>query len=289
MAISYALITGVSSGIGYAAAKHFIANGWKVIATVRTEDDRRRLKETYGSNLELYIADVTDSATLQSVARDVQKRLSQENSSLDAVICNAGVCYASPLITMPIEELDRLYRINVRGVLATLQAFFPLLELNAVRRIGQKRVRIILLSSVSGRFSYPFLGAYAASKYALEALGDSLRCEMRIYPVDVVLIEPGPIQTPLWEKVHQEGDASQYVQTPWSESIARLKKVTQKCEAEGLPASAVAQLIFKVTIKGRPKARYVIGASWLTGFFIRYFPTRWVDWVVCTSLGLKRK
>lgn len=287
MTHSYALITGASSGIGYATVAHFRAAGWKIIATVRTPSDVIRLTTDFGPDISPIIADVTDEKSLKAAADKVRALLS--SGSLDAIICNAGVAYAAPLMCLPLDRLDALYQINVRGVLATLQSFFPLLQLDRVKRKGQKNVRIILLSSVSGRFAYPFLGAYAASKYALEAIGDSLRREMRPYPVDVVLIEPGPIQTPFWNKVDKTTDLSQYSDTLWKKPLARFRDFALHSEAKGLSSEAVAQLIFKATTAQKPKARYTIGASYITGFFIRFFPTSWVDRLVCAALGLQRK
>ncbi len=287
MTHSYALITGASSGIGYATVALFRAAGWKVIATVRTTSDVMRLTADFGPDVSPIIADVTDEKSLKAAADKVCALVS--SGSLDAIICNAGVAYAAPLMCLPLDRLDALYQINVRGVLATLQSFFPLMQLDKVKRRGQKNIRIILLSSVSGRFSYPFLGAYAASKYALEAIGDSLRREMRPYPVDVVLIEPGPIQTPLWGKVAKASDISQCSDTAWKKPLERFRDFAQQCETQGLSSESVARLILKTTMARKPKARYVIGASLLSGFAIRFLPTSWIDWGVCAALGLKKK
>jgi NAD(P)-dependent dehydrogenase (short-subunit alcohol dehydrogenase family) len=280
----YCVVTGASTGIGYASASAFISAGWSVFSIVRNLSDAELLKSSFGMNLVPIIADVTDEESLRQAARFIKNLLKEE--ALDCIICNAGIAFSAPLMLMPLSQLDQLYAVNVRGVLATIQCFFPLLRLSD----SPQRSRVFLVSSVSGRFSYPFLGAYSASKYALEALGDALRREMNPSSIDVVLIEPGPIKTPLWKKADSAYTPSTAKGTVWEKPIEYFRDFVKDCESRGLCSDAVAALILKVaTSQKKPRARYVIGASRLAQFFNFCLSTSWIDWLVCRALGLNKK
>jgi NAD(P)-dependent dehydrogenase (short-subunit alcohol dehydrogenase family) len=183
------LITGTSTGIGQACAARFATLGWRVFAGVRKDEDARSLEEEIGPAVSPVLLDVTDADSINATAGLIESETGDRG--LDALVNNAGIVAAGPLEYLPIPELRKQLEVNVVGQLAVTQAVLPLLR----RATG----RIIMISSISGRVSLPMAGAYGASKFALEALSDALRLELRHWGMHVVLIEPGRIETPIWK------------------------------------------------------------------------------------------
>jgi NAD(P)-dependent dehydrogenase (short-subunit alcohol dehydrogenase family) len=182
-------VTGASKGIGEATVLRLVACGRPVYAGVRSEADAQRWRRYAGNGVTPLRFDVTDPAAIAAAADAV--RHERGEAGLAGLVNNAGVALAGPLEFLPIAVLRRQLEINVIGQVAVTQAFLPL-----IRRAGG---RIIFISSVSGRSALPFTGAYAASKHALEAAADALRVELRPWRLRVVLVEPGVIETPIWQ------------------------------------------------------------------------------------------
>ena len=176
------LVTGASSGIGLASALRLAGAGWRVYGGVRTAADADALRQHGIEPVEL---DVTDAAQIDAATAAV-------GPELDGLVDNAGIAVAAPLELVPLDELRRQLEVNVVGQIAVLQAVLP-----ALRRA---RGRVVLMGSIGGRSALPFLGPYAASKHALEALADSLRVELRPFGLAVSIVEPGSIATPIWRK-----------------------------------------------------------------------------------------
>ncbi len=186
------LITGVSSGIGYGAAKEFASHGYQVFGSVRKQEDAKRLKAELGSNFMPLFFDVTDSKALRHAAQQVQSIVG--NRGLTGLINNAGIATSGPLIHQPLDEIRWQFEVNVIGLIAVTQAFLPLLK--ARRSPASKTSRIINISSVGGKIASPFIGAYAGSKYAIEGMSHSLRRELQLHDIDVIIIGPGAVKTP---------------------------------------------------------------------------------------------
>ena len=185
------VITGVSTGIGYAATAVFIQRGYHVFGSVRKAADAKRLQAEMGAQFTPLLFDVTDKVGVQTAVSQVRAALGEKN--LTALINNAGIVTPGPLMHMPSDSFRQQFQVNLFGLFDVTQAFLPLL--GARKHNAGLPGRIINISSVSGKIAYPFMGAYAASKHALEAYSDSLRRELMLYGIDVILIQPGTTRT----------------------------------------------------------------------------------------------
>lgn len=280
------LVTGVSTGIGEAIAADLVKRGWRVFGTVRRMDDAERLDAELGAAFTPLIADVTDPASLAAAAAEVAGALG--GASLDGLVCNAGISLPGPLLNQPLDELDRQWKVNVLGAVATVQAFAPLLGAEA--GFAGKPGRIVMMSSVSGRLAWPFVGGYAASKHALEAVSHALRRELMPFGVDVVIVGPGPVATPIWEKSSAAIDRGRYQATVYGPIIEGFEKEVLERAKDALPAQAIANVVFEALSAEKPKARYAVTASWLTNWLIPLIlPHRLLDRIAAKRLGLERK
>lgn len=185
-----ALVTGASTGIGYAAALRLDADGWQVFAGVRRESDGEALRKAGSERLEPLILDVTEPEQIAAAAKRVGEKVG--SGGLDGLVNNAGIVLGGPVETLEISDLRRQLETNVIGQVAVTKALLPM--------IRAARGRVVFVGSVNGRMSLPYLSPYSASKHAIEAIGDSLRGEMHPFGVKVSIIEPGAIETPMREK-----------------------------------------------------------------------------------------
>lgn len=190
------LITGSSTGIGQACALEFHRRGFQVFAGVRREQDGQRLWEQTSDRLVPVLIDVTDAESIANTAAMIREATGEKG--LVGLVNNAGITVAFPLEFIPLEELRRQLEVNVVGHVAVTQAMLPMLR--------TARGRIVNVSSISGRIAAPYVGPYAASKHALEAISDSLRIELRNFGIHVALIEPGDVDTPIWQKSRAAAD-----------------------------------------------------------------------------------
>ena len=190
------LITGVSTGIGYDLAKVFLSSGYKVYGSVRKQEDADRLASQLKENFQAVIFDVTDFSEVDKAAKRLEAEIGEEG--LAGLVNNAGIAVAGPFIDLSIEDFKHQFDVNVFGMIKVTQSFLPLL--GARPDHSSLPGKIVQISSVSGRMGMPFVSAYVGSKYALEGISESMRKELLLYGIDVVLIEPGPIKTPIWRK-----------------------------------------------------------------------------------------
>ena len=224
-----ALVTGASSGIGEACARRLAGAGWRVLAGVRR----------------------AGSAPLgtEEVLLDVTEPVAVEVDRLDGLVNNAGIAVAGPLEFLPLDELRRQLEVNVVGQLRVTQAVLP-----ALRRA---RGRVVNVGSISGRSALPFLGAYAMSKFALEALTDSLRVELEPWGIRVVVVEPGTIRTPIWTR--ERPDPPPEAAPLYGERIEAFRRAAVSRGAQGAPPDAVAAVVEHALTAERPRARYLVG------------------------------
>jgi NAD(P)-dependent dehydrogenase (short-subunit alcohol dehydrogenase family) len=245
------LITGASTGIGRATALGLAASGWTVLAGVRKAADGEALRDAGGERVLPLELDVTDRAQIERATARVSEIAPD---GLDALVNNAGIGFGGPLELIPAEDLRSQFEVNVIGPVALTQALLP-----ALRRA---RGRIVFVSSVGGRVAMGFTAPYAASKHAIEAIGDALRVELRSSNVQVALVEPGSVATPIWDKSRAQGDGlsvpaeltAQYGHVP-----AAMNKVLEDTERRGIPPEQVAATIERALTARRMKARYLIG------------------------------
>jgi NAD(P)-dependent dehydrogenase (short-subunit alcohol dehydrogenase family) len=276
------VITGVSTGIGLAAAHAALAAGFEVFGSVRNEADAARLKAEMPSGFHPLIFDVTDSEAIGKAAQEVGQALN--GRILDGLIQNAGIAVAGPLLHIPMNEIRKQFEVNVFSVIAIAQAFAPLLGADRSRK--GKPGKIIHISSVAGKNGAPFVGAYAASKHALEGLSESMRRELMLHGIDVVIVGPGAVQTPIWGKAEVEP----YLDTPYAESLKLTHRYMLDLAAKGFPAERCAELLVEILLNPNPAVRYALVPQPLTNWWLpRMLPKRWLDRIIASRLGLKRQ
>lgn len=258
------LITGASSGIGEACALRLSRSGWRVFAGVR------RTGDAPAGTTEVLL-DLTDPTSIAAAVEQV--------AELDALVNNAGIAIAVPLEFLPLAELRTQLEVNVIGQVAVTQAFLP--------HLHRARGRIVNVGSIAGRSALPFLGAYAASKFALEALTDSLRVELRPAGIEVVVVEPGSVVTPIWRKGAELADEIASG-APSSElygaRMDRFRKVAARRGAGGIPADRVARVVERALTARRPLTRYVVGRDARIRAAIERLPDRLRDRVLARVL-----
>jgi NAD(P)-dependent dehydrogenase (short-subunit alcohol dehydrogenase family) len=278
------VVTGSSTGIGHGAAKELIARGFRVFGSVRKAADGERLKAEFGANFVPLLFDVTDEAAIARAAAEVRMALNGE--TLAGLVNNAGIAVAGPLLHLPLEDFRTQIEVNLTGQLAVTQAFAS--QLGADRALKGEPGRIVMISSVGGRNGSPFVGAYNASKFALEGLSEALRRELMLYGIDVIIIGPGAIATPIWEKA-DEVDVSRYANTDYAQPLDAVKKYMLELGRKGLKPEAVGALIADALTLPNRKVRYAIVPSWFENLMMGILPKRRVDKIIAKRLGLERR
>ncbi|BCW90245.1 hypothetical protein sos41_34130 [Alphaproteobacteria bacterium SO-S41] len=278
------VVTGSSTGIGHAAAKELIARGFRVFGSVRKIADGTRLAAEFGANFVPLLFDVTDEAAIARAAADVRTALNGE--ILAGLVNNAGIAVAGPLLHLPIAEFRTQIEVNLTGQLAVTQAFAS--QLGADRALKGDPGRIVMISSVGGKNGSPFLGPYNASKFGLEGLSESLRRELLLYGIDVIIIGPGAIATPIWEKA-DEVDVSRYANTDYAKALDAVKTYMLEIGRKGLKPEAVGKLIADALMLSGRKVRYAIVPSWIENVMMRVLPKRRLDKIIGKRLGLLPK
>ncbi|HEY2571549.1 MAG TPA: SDR family oxidoreductase [Solirubrobacteraceae bacterium] len=258
------LITGASTGIGEATALRLAGAGWTVLAGVRSQEDGARLAAKSSSGrIEPVTLDVTDFEQIRQVAGRVSELGAAGESSpgrLDALVNNAGIGYGGPLELLHPDDLRKQFDVNVLGQVAVTQALLP--ALRAAHTQPGTGGRIVFMSSVGGRVAMAFTAPYAASKHAIEALGDALRVELASSNVQVALVEPGSVATPIWDKARETGDqvvVPPQLQKEYGKVPAAMDKALKDTAKRGVPAEQVAQTIERALTSRRMKSRYVVG------------------------------
>lgn len=277
------VITGASTGIGWSAAKILIDKGYRVYGSVRKQADAERLTKELGANFIPLLFDVTDEAAVHAAAKQVRESLNGE--TLFGLVNNAGVAVGAPMLHYEIDEFRMQLEVNVIGQLITTQAFAPLLGTD--RSLNGSPGRIVNISSVSGRNGSPLMGAYAASKHALEGMSESLRREMMLYGIDVIIVAPGPIATPIWDKAEQV-DLNRYQLTDFFDAGKKLQKYVVKNGRNGLPAERVGEVIFQALTIGNPRVRYTITPNPFSTWMMSILPKRFVDNLIAKNLGFRK-
>ncbi|MGB3179778.1 MAG: SDR family NAD(P)-dependent oxidoreductase [Cyclobacteriaceae bacterium] len=248
------VITGVSTGIGRALAEVFCGRGYRVFGSVRNLKDSEPLTKVYADKFFPLVFDVQDDEAIEQAADLVAEQLAGRR--LEGLINNAGIAIGGPLEHQPLEEIRRHFEINVMGVLKTTRAFLPMLGTDS-SYIGSPG-RIVNVSSVSGKLADPFVGAYAGSKHALEAMSASWRQELKVYGIKLILIGPGAVRTPIWDKGI---DASKYTGTSYESALRKAATFAVKNGQEGWEPAYLARKIYRVFTKRRPGRRYAFVAN----------------------------
>lgn len=269
--MKYALITGVSTGIGYESLKAMIATGYHVYGSVRKSADAERLKGEFSDLFTPLIFDVTDQEAVDRAAQLVTQQIG--DSGLSCLINNSGIAIGGPLQHQPMKDFESQFQVNVIGLMRVTKAFLPLLGARDNHSI--EAGRIINISSVAGKFAQPFVGAYVSTKHAVEGLSHSLRRELLMYGIKVIIVGPGAVKTPIWDKGI---NMDPYRDTAYGKILDRFAKAARKGGEEGLDASYLGTKIAEIAEKPNPKLRYAFVPNSFTNWTIpRLLPDRWVD------------
>ncbi len=266
------LITGASKGIGRATARRLAGAGFRVFAGVRRVEDREALEQD-AEQITAVMLDVTDRASIENAAR----RIGNETETLAGLVNNAGVVVAGPLEALPLDEIRHQFEVNVFGVIAVTNAMLPLL------RAGSGR--IINVSSINGRIVTPFVTPYGASKFALEAISDGMRLELRPWRIPVSVIQPGAVATSIWatSTARVQGNAQRFdptLQKRYARVIEAIKRRGNRAPKHAIEPDRVASVIHRALTARRPRTRYLVGLDARIGAVFAAFPDRLTDYVL---------
>ena len=275
------VITGASTGIGWASAKLLLDRGFRVFGSVRRQADAERLKGEFGANFTPLIFDVTDEAAVLAAAREVRNALGGE--ALAGLVNNAGIAVSGPVLELAVDEFRRQMEVNFIGPIIATQAFGPLLGSDP--QLKGPKGRIVMISSVSGKHGNPLTSAYAASKHALEGLSESLRRELMLFGIDVIVIAPGAVKTPIWSKA-EEVDIAAYRNSPYFPALQKIRVFMQGLRTTGLPAEKIAEKVFAALTLPSPKVRYTITPDPMRLVMAAVLPKRTLDKIIARRLGL---
>ncbi|HWW10044.1 MAG TPA: SDR family oxidoreductase [Candidatus Acidoferrales bacterium] len=284
MGVDVVVVSGASTGIGRACALHLDGLGMHVFAGVRRDEDGASLRAAASERLRPLRLDVTDEQQVERAAEEVTEAV--KGARFRGIVNNAGVAVSGPVEFVSLPDWRRQFEVNLFGTISMIQRFLPLLRSN--------RGRIVNVSSVGGRFPQPLVAPYVASKHAIEAISDVLRVELRPWGIQVALIEPGSVATPIWEKGLREGAAM--VSTA-PDGLARLygkavevgMRAAQRAAETGVPPERVARAVAHALLSPQPRTRYVVGRDARTMLMLkRLLPDRWRDELILRAGGLPR-
>jgi NAD(P)-dependent dehydrogenase (short-subunit alcohol dehydrogenase family) len=278
------VVTVASTGIGHGCTNVLIEKGLRVMGSVRKETDADRLVKDFGGNFTPLLFDVTDEAAVKHAASNAASALG--NEPLFGLVNNAGIAVAGPLLYLDVDELRRQLEVNVTGQLIVTQAFAPLLAEHASEE--NRPGRIVMISSVGGKNASPFVGPYNASKFALEGFSESLRRELMLLGIDVIIVAPGAVATPIWDKA-EEVDVTRYANTPYVASLNAVRDYMIVNGRKGLKPERLGFAVWRALTTPNPKTRYVVTPDPFQNFLVNNLPKRMVDRMIAGRLGLLPK
>jgi len=273
------LITGISTGIGKDATEYLLEKGFIVFGSVRKIEDISKMNFKNNKNFIPLVFDVTNEKEISESVKMVKEKLNGRN--LDCLINNAGIAVGGPSILLKTNDFRHQFEVNLFGVISVTNAFIELLGANLN---NNHRGKIINISSVSGKRAFPFVAPYTASKFALEGYSDALRRELLLYGIDVILIEPGPIKTAIWDKAPSEKN-NPFNKSDYNKSLKRFYKITMSRGKNGLEVKEISKRIFKIINATNPKSRYVITQNKFMNFILPgLLPDRLLDKIMGKQL-----
>jgi len=264
------LITGVSTGLGYGATKELIARGYTVFGSVRKQQVADRLKSEFGEQFIPLVFDVTDRAAVLKAVEEVKQKLN--GLGLGGLINNSGISVTGPLQYLPIDELRRNFEVNVFGLVQVTQAFLPLL--GAQPNHPSAPGRILNISSIAGKLAPPYMSPYVGTKHAVEGISNCLRRELMQFGIEVVIIGPGAVQTPIWDKESLD----RYKNTPYIASLAKFFRKFVTEGKKGMPLDVFSRRLSDIFETPRPRTRYaIVQRTFSTWILPRVLPDRMMD------------
>jgi NAD(P)-dependent dehydrogenase (short-subunit alcohol dehydrogenase family) len=264
------LVTGASTGIGEACALHLDRLGWRVFAGVRRDEDGERLRQHATDRLTPVLLDVTDEAEVGTALDTIADLVGDDG--LAGLVNNAGVARGGPIEFLPLDEWRDQFEVNVFGQLAVTKAALPLIRMATGR--------IVFIGSIGGRVAAPLVGPYTASKHAIEAIGSTLREELLPWHIEVSVVEPGVIKTPIWAKgrakaTELEETLGDEANRLYKDQMEQVKASVEKNDRRGVAAGRVAVAVEHALSAARPRHRYLVGIdAKLAGNLVRIVPDR---------------
>lgn len=278
------VVTGASTGIGHGTVSVLTAAGYHVFPVVRKAEDANRLLAEFGDTITPLVFDVTDLSGIASGAAKVREVLG--GRTLCGLVNNAGISVTGPLIHQPLEKFRLQIEVNLIGQVAVIQAFAPLLGVDA--GLSGKPGRIVNISSVGGKIGPPFLAGYAASKHGIEGLSESLRRELMLYGIDVILVGPGAVATPIWDKAEGRPDPLDIGQ--YGPALLKFAAMMVKDGHKGYPPERIGRTILKALTTAKPRPRYaVVPGAFFNWILPTKLPRRWIDRIIGGQIGLTRQ
>jgi len=275
------VVTGVSTGIGWGATKVLLSKGFRVFGSVRKQADADRLQREFGDGFVPLMMDITDTDAVHDAAQKVGSMLGDGN--LVGLVNNAGIVVSGPLLYLRPSEYRRQLEVNMISPLLVIQAFAPFLGTDRKRQgpIG----RIVNITSSGAKVAIPLLGAYSASKSGLEGMSDVLRLELMLFGIDLVMIEPGFVNTTMYDKGEEE-DLSEFKQTEYWEAVQKFQKFIVTEGRKGFSPERLGEAVHLALTTKKPKARYAVVKQRFKNWTLpRLLPTRMLDAVVAKQLG----
>lgn len=250
------VVTGASTGIGRATALLLDKKGYRVFAGVRKQADAESLSEEASDRLTPITIDVTEERSIASAKQKVERAVG--NDGLVGLVNNAGIGTGGPVESMDLNDLRQALEVNLVGQVAVTQAFLP--------QIREAKGTVVFIASIGGRIASPFMSPYNTSKFGVEALGESLRHELKPWDIDVVVIEPGSIDTPIWEKGaetidEQTSKLSPTVKRLYGKQLDRMEEVLKETASRGIPPERVAKAVHTAISSDNPRHRYLVGTD----------------------------
>ena len=279
------VITGTSTGIGYATSKLFIEQNYHVFGSVRNDVDAERVSSELGANFTPLLFDVTNESSVKESVKIVEKHLSGQR--LSGLINNAGLGVIGTIQSLTAEQFKYQFDVNLLGVFHCCQAYLNLL--GADRSLSGNPGKIINISSISGEIGMPFMSAYNMSKFGLEGFSEGIRRELLMYGIDVVVIAPGPVKTPIWGKINKKEEIKRYDNSDYRESLSRAMKMTEKMEQVGVEPRVIAERALSIIENTKKSTRYRIDPTRIQNILLQLFPKRMADKMIAKRMGILKK
>jgi NAD(P)-dependent dehydrogenase (short-subunit alcohol dehydrogenase family) len=279
------VVTGVSTGIGWGTTKVLVAKGFRVFGSVRKPADADRLQREFGNGFVPLMMDVTDADAVHQAAQKVGSMIGDRN--LVGLVNNAGVVVSGPLLHLRPSEYRRQLEVNMVSPLVVIQAFAPFLGTDKKRQGAPGR--IVNITSSVAKVAIPLLGAYSASKFGFEGMSDALRRELMLFGIDVVIIEPGTVNTAMYDKGEKE-DMSEFKQTEYWEAVQNFQKfIVTEARTNGLSPERLGEAVHVALSTAKPKARYaVIPQRFKNWTLPRLVPARMLDAELAKQMKLTK-
>ncbi len=279
------VVTGSSTGIGYHISKKLADNGFRVFGSVRNIADGEKVSSEIGPNFLPLVFDVTNENAVKESVNQVNDFL--DGQKLSGLVNNAGIGVIGAVQNLTSEEFKYQFEVNLLGVFHCTQAYMDLLGADKNRKGSPGK--IINISSVSGELGMPFMAAYNMSKFGLEGFSEAVRRELMIFGIDVIVIAPGPVKTPIWKKFNKEELLKRYDNSTFRESISKVMNFTEKLEAAGISPEIIANRVMSILTNAKTKTRYRIDSQRSQNRILSFLPKRIADKMIAKQMKLIKK